>query len=536
MTDINDDPFEPGFEEGVDARCSGGEADAQAVRDRVAELAAMEPLDYEMRRESEAKALGLRVSVLDGLVRRERPAASPKGGAADAAGLEVIEPWPDAVDGAELAELVRGRLRAHVAFGVEADADTATLWVMGSYLMDTWRLWPRLLITSPTKQCGKSTLLEVIEALAHRALLLSNASPAAVFRSIEAWQPTLLLDEADTWVRQNEELSGILNSGHTRRTARVVRVQEVDGQHVPTVFSTWCPMVIAGIGGQRDTLMSRSIILDLRRRLPDETVERMPFDLFEQLHPLRRKLARWAADHAQEIGALKDEPPACGDDRRRDNFTPLWRIARVLGGPWPDRILAGYAAQAQNADEDGEGAAVMLLRDVAAAFEARPGEKAIPSGELVERLVSMEGRPWAEWRRGWPIMTSGVARLLKPFGIRPKNIRRASDVVKGYDRAEVEAAFARYAQTPSIEPLQSYATENKQKNSASSRYTGAPCSGSEGEKNALNQACSSVAAQEGGIEAEGAAEAGRVSPGGRAVNRYAGIVPDFGPDDPDAWA
>lgn len=322
----------------------------------------------------------------------------------------------------------------------------------------------------------------------------------------------------------------------TRRTARVVRVVEVDGKHVPTVFSTWCPMVIAGIGGQRDTLMSRSIVIDLRRRLPEEKVERMPFDLFERLHHIRRKLARWAADHAQEIGALEDEPPACGDDRRRDNFTPLWRIARVLGDPWPDRLLAAYLAQTQNAHEEAESAGVMLLRDVVAAFEARPGEKAIPSGELVERIVGIEDRPWAEWQRGRPITTNGVAKLLKPFEVRPRNVRLTSGVVKGYDRAEVEAAFARYAQTPSIEPLQRYNTDNKQKNTDSSRYTGAPCSGSESEKTTLNQLGSGAAAQERGIGDEEAAEAGRVSPGGRAVNRYGGIVPDFDHNDPDARA
>lgn len=84
-------------------------------------------------------------------------------------------------------------------------------------------------------------------------------------------------------MKQNEELAGVLNSGHTRRTAPVIRVAEVNGEDLPVAFSTWCPMAIAGIGSQRDTLMSRSIIISLRRNLPDETVTRLPFDLHGQL-------------------------------------------------------------------------------------------------------------------------------------------------------------------------------------------------------------------------------------------------------------
>lgn len=131
-----------------------------------------------------------------------------------ATAIETIEIWPSRVDGGFLAEEIRDRLKAHVVFGASSDADCATLWIIGSYLMDDWRLWPRLLVTSPTKACGKSTLLETIDAMAHRGFIVSNASPAAIFRAIEAWKPTLLLDEADTWMKQNEELAGILNSGH----------------------------------------------------------------------------------------------------------------------------------------------------------------------------------------------------------------------------------------------------------------------------------------------------------------------------------
>jgi len=227
---------------------------------RILELARLTPLDYELCREAEAKALTLRVRALDNLVAASRPAAPDD----DADPFADIDPWDEPVDGAAMADDIRARLKAHVVFGSPGDADLAAIWVIGSYLMDTWRLWPKLMITSPTKQCGKSTLLEVLDAMVCKGMIVSNTTSAGVFRAIEAWHPCLLFDEADTWMKEDAELGGILNCGHTRRTARVVRVVEKAGELVPVPFSTWAAMAIAGIGSQQDTLMSRSIVISLR--------------------------------------------------------------------------------------------------------------------------------------------------------------------------------------------------------------------------------------------------------------------------------
>ncbi len=416
---------------------------APDAQEEVKRLAGLDPAAYESARKEAAAALGWRASVLDAEVNKLRPRSAEAGDDGDESGIETLEPWADPVDGASLAEEIRDRLRAHVVFGAAGDADAATCWIFGTYLMDTWRLWPRLMVTSPTKACGKSTLLEVLDAMVHRGFIASNASPAAVFRAIEAWKPTLLLDEADTWAKQNEELQGILNSGHSRRTARVIRVTEVKGEHLPVAFSTWCAMAVAGIGGQRDTLMSRSIVIGLRRKLPEETVDRLPVDLHAQLHRIRRQLARWASDNAQTIGAMEAEPPACGNDRRQDNFTPLWRIAAALGPPWPDRIAAAYAAQAQAEDDDSEPAGVMMLRDMAELFATR-GVERMASNEVVAELVMMEDRPWSEWRHGRPITAQSVARQMKPFGIKATVKKLGGIAARVYLRADIEAAAARY--------------------------------------------------------------------------------------------
>jgi hypothetical protein len=415
---------------------------AEAARAVVERLAKLDRAAYENERKPAARSLGWRATVLDREVEKLRPRET-KAEAHGSPAIETLDPWPDSVDGAALAEEVRITLRAYVIFAAPSDADIAAVWTLGSYLMDAWRLWPRLLITSPTKACGKSTLLEVLEAVTHRGLILSNAKPAGVFRAIEAWTPTLALDEADTWMRQDEELAGILNSGHTKRTARVIRVQEVNGELRPTLFSTWCPMIIAGIGSQRDTLMSRSIVIGLRRKLTHETVHRLPMDLFERSVSLRRRALRWATDNAIRIAASTVEPPDCGNDRRRDNFAPLWRIAEALGDPWPERVAAAYAVTEADDDEDNEPAHVLLLRDVLAVFEAKRATELSPT-DLIAELMLLEDRPWSDWKNGRPLTSHALARMLKGFKLKATVRKLYGRAARVYTWAEVHAAAIPY--------------------------------------------------------------------------------------------
>ncbi len=110
---------------------------------------------------------------------------------------------------------------------------------------------PFLAITSPVKRCGKTLLLIVLGAIVPRRLFASNVTPAVLFRTIEKYRPTLLIDEADMFIRENDELRGVLNSGHTRTTAIVIRA--VGDDHDPRAFSTWCPKAVALIGRLPDT-------------------------------------------------------------------------------------------------------------------------------------------------------------------------------------------------------------------------------------------------------------------------------------------
>ena len=185
-------------------------------------------------------------------------------------------------------------------------ADAVALWVAMTWFMDVVQIAPLAVITAPEKRCGKSLLLFLLGRLSCRPLTASNISPAALFRCIDAWNPTLLVDEADAFARENEELRGLLNCGHTRDGAYVVRT--VGDDHTPRKFNTWGAKALAGIGKLADTLMDRAIVLELRRKLPHEQVERLRHaepDLFETL---AEKLARFAEDYRDEVRQARPDP------------------------------------------------------------------------------------------------------------------------------------------------------------------------------------------------------------------------------------
>jgi hypothetical protein len=156
-----------------------------------------------------------------------------------------VEPWADEVRTAELLEEIRATITRYVIVP-ESASIAVPLWILFAWAHDVALVSAILAILSPEKRCGKTTLLSVLLQLVPRPLTSSNITTAALFRTIEKFEPTFLLDEAETFLHENEELRGVLNSGHSRATAFTMRL--VGDTHEPRSFRTWGPKVIAGIG------------------------------------------------------------------------------------------------------------------------------------------------------------------------------------------------------------------------------------------------------------------------------------------------
>ena len=444
----------------------GGErrSDTDAVLN---ELAALSPIEYDRRRHAVAEELDIRKGTLDAEVAKRRSESPENGNATMGAMLADPEPWPVEVNGADLLDALVAAVSRHAKLP-DGGAEAIALWVGHAHAHDASQISPILAFLSPEKRCGKTTALTLVQALAPRSLPTANITAAALFRVVECLQPTMLIDEADTFLRGNDELRGVLNSGHSRASAYVLRT--VGEDHTPYQFRTWAPKAIALIGSLPDTLADRAIVVRLRRKRLDETVERLRMDRLQDLEPLCRQAARWATDNLDALQEAEPDMPAELNDRAADNWRPLLAIADLAGSHWPAtaRKVAGDIS-ADQLDEDSH--RVTLLADVRAIFQDLDVDR-LPSTELVDALGKMEERPWMEWRNGKPITVRQLAKLLKPFGVMPGTIRLASGKTpKGYRREALSDAFSRYLLPvdPPHRHNQQETAENSEIRSATSR-------------------------------------------------------------------
>ncbi|MGC8724843.1 MAG: DUF3631 domain-containing protein [Acidobacteriota bacterium] len=348
--------------------------------------------------------------------------------------------WPQAVEGAALLDQIDQTVRRFVALTAE-QAVLFALWALFAHAHEAFEISPILAITSPDKGCGKSTALALLSALVPKPLTSANITPSAVFRVADTFRPTLLLDEADTFLMDSEGLRGILNSGHMRSQAYVTRV--VGEDYRVCTFSTWAPKAVALIGELPATLADRSVTLRMRRRAPYESIERLQLHRLGEMEELRSMAARWASDHLDELRFSNPEiPEGIMKDRARDNWRSLLSIADLAGGAWPMR--ARESASRLNETASGDiSYAVMLLEDIHNLFRIRK-VSTLGSEEILDKLHEMEERPWPEWRDRRPISARQVAVLLHRFGISPIKWRQDTSIVRGYRRDDFSDAFSRY--------------------------------------------------------------------------------------------
>ncbi len=418
----------------------------------VAALAALKPHEYDRVRTAEAKRLGVRTATLDDAVTGQRTRQDRSGAASL---LPDVEPWPDPVNGAALLDEIAGTVKRFIACD-QTIADTAALWVSYTWLTDHFFIAPILMITAPEKECGKTTFLNLIGRMAKRPLSASNISPAAIFRVIDAEHPTLLLDETDTFLRKNEEARGIIDSGHTRDSAFVIRL--VGDNHTPTRFCTFGAKVLSGIGKLPATLQSRSIIVEMRRKLPGEKIVQMRFAETGLFGRLASQLARFADDAGEAIGQMRPNLPQSLGDRAQDNAEPLLAIADHAGSGWPDRARAALlkiAGAAAEADTLRGG----LLQDIQAVFMVT-GRDRISTADLLAALIADDTKPWATYARGKPMTPRHLANRLADYRITPGTIRIGGTTAKGFLLSDFAETFARYLSLspgtpfPSVTPSQ----------------------------------------------------------------------------------
>ncbi len=367
-------------------------------------------------------------------------------------------PNPTATDGSRLLDEVESFHRRFNVFPTEAAYVAVTLWDAHAHLLDCFDSTPRLAFLSPEPGSGKSRALEIVETLVPQPLVAANASAPVLFRAVSTLdtRPTILFDEVDTIfgpkAGDNEPLRGFLNAGHHRGAGMWRCVGDGTNQTVQE-FPSFCVVAMAGLGSLPDTILTRSVIIRMRRRARNERVQPFRRRLHApEGHALRDRLADWADSVRHLVDGVFPEMPDEVTDRPADVWEPLLAVADAAGGAWPARARAACAEIVAASKQDDKGSiGIRLLTDLR--DHVLNGIERLPTISVLDRLYALEEAPWADMG-GKPLTSRGLAKMLGEYmtgdnkPVEPRNIKSGGAVLKGYYAADLADAWARYCPPP----------------------------------------------------------------------------------------
>lgn len=354
---------------------------------------------------------------------------------------------------AALLDEVYDFLGRFVAYPSEAAHVAHVLWIAHTHMMAAWESTPRIAFLSPEPGSGKTRALEISELLVPRPVEAVNVTPAYLFRKVAdaAGAPTILFDEIDTIfgpkAKDNEEIRGLLNAGHRRGAVAgrcVVRGKIVETEEIPA----YCAVALAGLGDLPDTILSRSVIIRMRRRAPDEHVE--PYR--RRVHKpdgdlIYNRLAGWAEFTVTDISDTWPDMPDGIKDRDADVWEPLLAVADAAGGDWPERARVAAVSLVSASKAGTPSLGIRLLSDLKTVFGF---SDAISTKTIIETLTAIPEAPWGDLR-GKPISDTGLADRLRGYGVKSRQIRIGDWSGKGYRREDLHDAWQRYLSVPHYE-------------------------------------------------------------------------------------
>ncbi len=420
-----------------------------ALKTTVVDLASLSPLDYDLKRKEVAKDLGVQVKTLDAEVKTARGDVF----APSSMIFPDVTPFSEPVNPADLFNEVAKIIQSFVVLDDE-QALAMSLWIAMTWVVDVLKVAPLTIINAPERACGKSQLLDITGFLSNKALPSSNITTAGLFRITEMYGPTLLMDEVDTFMRDNNDLKVLINAGHTRNSAFVIRI--VGDNNEPKRFNVFGPKALAGISLEKhlpDSTMSRAIVFNMRRKLPSESVQRLRHAEEGLFDKLKAKLARFAVDYSEAVRVSRPLLPSELSDRAQDNWDSLLAIAGCAGSDYLQRATEA-ALKLSITNDSSVSIGTELLQSIQLIFENEAVNK-ISSATLISELVACKDQPWASYNKGWEVSPRQISQLLKQYGIKPKTIRMKDGYTpKGYSLDQFEDAFARYLSPEVVVPPQ----------------------------------------------------------------------------------
>lgn len=321
-------------------------------------------------------------------------------------------------------------------------------WIVHTHLMHEWDTTPRLAALSNEPASGKSRLLEVTAPLVARPVEAVNASPAYLFRraASEDGLPTILHDEIDTVfgpkARENEEVRGFLNAGY-RRNAKFGRcVNNKSGPIKTEDIPAYCAVAVAGLGNLPDTILSRSVIIRMKRRAPGEKVETFRLKLVQhEADEIKSSIESWCAEQDNLLEKMLPLP-----DQIKDRDADVWETLIAIGDradeEWSTAIRDSAVTLVTQLKDTPASIGITLLTDIRDVFKELDLES-IHSHDLLLHLNAQVELIWGDLD-GKPLDERRLARILRNYLVKPTTVRCAGKTLKGYKRVDFRDAFERY--------------------------------------------------------------------------------------------
>jgi hypothetical protein len=324
------------------------------------------------------------------------------------------------------------------------------VWTVATYFHPLFLTFPRLSL-SGEREAGKSKLLALLHATAWNALLMVNPTPAVLFRLVQAWRPTLLLDEVEGLSKEDaRDVLAIVNSGY-KRGATVARCEGRDQKRVES-FAVYAPLALAAIRSPNPTTEDRCIPVVLQRGTDRSRLNAEVDSRSEAFARIRAGcycllLTRWR-DVRDGYGAVT--LPAWLNGRARELWKPLLAVAAVADRENGLALTPDLLALAREHVNDRPGATPEAEALLAALTEALGNADAatVHPGELREGL---------RLRLGWRDAPSAetIAALLRRLGFRRTGKDR--DGARYEIRADqLRAVTERYTPEATVTPSPSH--------------------------------------------------------------------------------
>lgn len=309
--------------------------------------------------------------------------------------------------------------------------DLVSSWTLADWVPENFNVAPYLHFHGPPNS-GKSRALEILQALGYRALLSPSVSPASLYRTIEVFKPTFLIDEAELYTSKGldetkREVLSVLNAGYRR--GQVVIRADAKGETL-RLFNVFGFKALGSIQTLPATLAGRSIHIPMmratrkvKRRIDEEVALN-----------IRNKLLMYRFNHVLEKPKEDLNPLDIPDGRLIEIFTPLILVAP---NSKVESILVKLGEDLYHSVIEEERTSNEAQVFFAIIETMSEGMDRLPINDVVEKYNV--GRPKKE-----QISNSFCGRLLKTLGFNKKRMPGTGRTAIVLDQGLVDRLKYRY--------------------------------------------------------------------------------------------